>query len=91
LLEQLTHFEPHRPYGKALAEKDFKMKLRGKMESAKHIYDDLITSINNVYYDVVRMGKVSIDQVEHPVEYSLYHNRFGFIDGPWYVVHGVDS
>lgn len=59
------------------------MKLRGKMESAKSVYDNLITSINNVYNDVVRMGKVSIDQVEHPVEYSLYHNRFGFVDGPW--------
>lgn len=56
------------------------------MESAKQVYDDLITSINNVYNDVVRMDKVSIDQGEHPIEHSLYHNHFGVIDGPWYVV-----
>lgn len=55
------------------------------MESAKQVYDDLITSINNVYNDVV-VDKGSIDQGEHPKEYSLYHNPFGVIDGPWYVL-----
>jgi hypothetical protein len=57
------------------------MTLRNQLVSACDVYDNLITSINNVYNDVMSQGE--IDKQAHPSEYELYNNPFGVIDGPW--------
>lgn len=55
----------------------------GKKEwkSAAEVYDKLISSINNVYEDVV-LGSGHIDQSKHPEEHHLYNNPFNVVDGP---------
>lgn len=82
-----------RPYGKVLKDKGFKMNLRGEEITAEQVYDDLITAINNVYYDVVAHPSINngkIDPETHRMEYNLFRNHFHTIDGPCYafVVHG---
>jgi hypothetical protein len=64
------------------------MTLRGIEVTAAQVYDALITSIENVYNDVILGG--TIDQVKHPEEYKLFHNPFRVVDGPCYafVIHG---
>jgi len=71
-----------RPYGKILKEKGYKMNLRGEETTAAAVYDALIHSINNVYADVIN-GSGFIDPSTHPVEYQLFNNPFGAVDGPW--------
>ena len=60
-----------------------------KLKSAADAYDKLITSINNVYEDVV-LGNGQIDEKKHPEEFHLFNNPFNVVDGPCYVflVHG---
>ena len=57
--------------------------------SAADIYADLISSINNVYEDVV-LGAGRISETAHPDEHHLFGNPFRAIDGPCYafLVHG---
>ena len=57
------------------------MNLRGVPTSATDVYDRLVTSIKNVYDDVIQVGKINKDQ--HPTEYNLFHNEPGVVDGPW--------
>lgn len=71
------------PYGKMLKDLDYEMVLRGEIVKATDAYDALISSINNVYEDVVIDGLGSIDPIEHPEEYKLFHNPLRVIDGPW--------
>ena len=57
------------------------MNLRGVHTSAAEVYNNLVESINNVYDDVMRNGK--IDQNLHQSEYELFHNDPAVVDGPW--------
>lgn len=77
-----------RPYGKMLKDAGFSMNLRGVPTSAADVYDRLINSINNVYNDIMQVGKIKKNQ--HPTEYNLFHNEPGVVDGPCYafLVHG---
>lgn len=59
------------------------MNLRGVSTSAADVYDSLVESINNVYDDVMKVGKIK--KRKHPMEYDLFHNEPGVVDGPWYV------
>jgi len=88
-----THRTFYRPYGKALKEKGYSMKLRGEDKTAAQAYDDLIEAINNVYFDVVANPSINngkINPNQHRMEYDLFRNHFSVIDGPCYafVVHG---
>jgi hypothetical protein len=77
-----------RPYGKSLVEDGFEMNLRGVQTSAADVYDNLVKSINNVYNDVMKFG--TIKKNKHRMEYDLFHNAPGAVDGPCYafLVHG---
>ena len=57
------------------------MKLRGVQTSAADVYDKLVNSINNVYSDVMEFGKIRRNR--HKMEYDLFHNAPGAVDGPW--------
>ena len=57
------------------------MNLRGVRTSAVDVYDDLIKSINNVYNDVTKFGRIRKNK--HRMEYDLFHNAPGAVDGPW--------
>ena len=57
------------------------MNLRGVSTSAADAYDKLVKSIDNVYDDVMKIGK--INKETHPMEYNLFHNEPGVVDGPW--------
>ena len=57
------------------------MKLRGVQTSAADVYDNLINSINNVYNDVTKFGRIKKNT--HRMEYDLFHNAPGAVDGPW--------
>ena len=52
-------------------------------------YSDVITTINNVYQDVI-YGNGFINEKSHPVEHHVFNNPFKVVDGPCYVflVHG---
>ena len=56
---------------------------------ASDAYAALITSISNVYDDVIN-GNGQIDETKHPEEYHLFHNPKSVVDGPAYafLVHG---
>jgi hypothetical protein len=71
-----------RPYGKILKDAGFSMNLRGVPTSAAEVYDRLVTSINNVYDDVIQVG--TINKGQHPTEYDLFHNEPRVVDGPCY-------
>jgi hypothetical protein len=85
-----------RPYGKYLKSIGYRMKLyneiRGQNEwrTAEDVYDKMITSINNVYEDVVLSGLGKINATAHPEEHHLFDNPFSVVDGPCYgfLVHG---
>ena len=57
------------------------MNLRGVSMSAADAYNKLVKSIDNVYDDVMKIGK--INKETHPMEYNLFHNEPGVVDGPW--------
>ena len=71
----------YRPYGKSLVEDGFEMNLRGVQTSAADVYDNLVKSINNVYTDITKFG--GIKKNKHRMEYDLFHNAPGVVDGPW--------
>lgn len=58
--------------------------IRGREMNATAIRENLRTSINNVYADVVELGE--IDEVHHPMERSIYGNEGQKVDGNSYGV-----
>lgn len=71
------------PYIEALAlskAQPYAMKLRGVQISSMSVYESLVTSIANVYRDVLNTG--FINYAEHPEEYNLFHNPHHAVDGP---------
>ena len=48
------------------------------------IQADLRAAINNVHHDVIGTGDGYINESAHPVEYALFHNEHGVIDGNSY-------
>ena len=74
----------HRAYGEKLRDMGYSMMLRGKMTTARELYDNLVTALNNVYSDVVYRNGF-IDPERHPMEHKLFDNPLRVIDGPWYV------
>lgn len=60
-----------------------KLKVMGTPLDAHEIQADLRRSINAVYQDVINEGG-SIDPIEHPEAFALYHNEQGVIDGNAY-------
>lgn len=64
---------------------NYKMLLRGRMTTAKQVYDRLVDALNNVYSDVVYRGGF-IDNIAHNMEHKLFDNPLKIIDGPWYAV-----
>lgn len=66
----------------------YSMKLRGSNTTASEVYNKLVSSIANVYRDVMNTG--FIDEEAHPSEYKLFNNPHRVVDGPCYafLVHG---
>jgi hypothetical protein len=64
------------------------MPLRGEETTATEVYNALISSIANVYRDVMTTG--FIDEYAHRDEYKLFNNPHRVVDGPCYafLVHG---
>lgn len=58
--------------------------VQGVTLTATDIRDALRTAINNVHDDVIVQGYGIIDNVAHPAEYALFHNKHGIIDGNAY-------
>jgi hypothetical protein len=57
--------------------------------SAADIKSGLIDAINNTHGDIVANpniveGRAQIDSAAHPVEFALFHNQFGVVDGNSY-------
>ena len=80
-----------RPYGKYLKFMNYAVKDENGTvwKTAEQAYDALMTSINNVYEDVI-YGQGVIDKVAHPREHHLFDNPLRVVDGPCYafLVHG---
>ena len=56
---------------------------------AADIKSGLVDAINNTHGDIIASpnivdGRAQIDQAAHPVEYGLFHNEFGVVDGNSY-------
>jgi len=80
-----------RPYIKALKDNNpgFSMTLGGgESKSVEVVYNNLITSIANVFHDVRQHEFIDADA--HKEEWELYNNFKRVVDGPCYVflVHG---
>ena len=65
------------------------LNVNGQLLSAVNIQRDLRNAINNAHEDIIVDGnlvdgRASIDADEHPVEYALFHNKFGVVDGNSY-------
>ena len=58
--------------------------VQGTELTTTDIRDALRNSIKNVYQDVITDNLGFIDEIEHPDEYALYHNKHGVIDGNSY-------
>nr|WP_320016611.1 hypothetical protein [uncultured Desulfobacter sp.] len=56
----------------------------GDSLTAAKISEALKNAINNVHKDLIILGETSINRVEHPAEYALFHNPFGIADGNAY-------
>jgi hypothetical protein len=56
----------------------------GATLSAADIQANLRTAINNVHHDVIGTGAGYINESAHPVEYAVFHNKHGVIDGNSY-------
>eukprot|EP01082_Thalassiosira_pseudonana_P006261 g5838.t1 g5838 contig20:267481-269540(+) len=76
------------PYLKALKSSSYSMPLRGRVTTVTEVYDAIVSSIANVYRDVMNTG--FIDEYAHPDEYKLFNNPHRVVDGPCYafLVHG---
>jgi hypothetical protein len=75
-----------RPYVKYLKEEGYSMMIKNKVVTASELFDDLISTINIVYNDVLGLGEIDSDL--HQREYELFNNPHRVIDGPWYVYVG---
>ena len=79
-----------RPYIKALKDSNpvFSMTLGGSTKTVEDVYNNLITSIANVFHDVRNYEFIDADT--HKEEWELYNNFNRVVDGPCYVflVHG---
>ena len=79
-----------RPYLKALKENNpnFSMTLGGSTKTVGDVYNNLLTSIANVFHDVRNYEFIDADN--HKEEWDLYNNFNRVVDGPCYVflVHG---
>ena len=66
----------------------YSMMLRGSNTTAAEVYSKIVSSIANVYRDVMNTG--FIDKEAHPTEYKLFNNPHRVVDGPCYafLVHG---
>ena len=60
------------------------LRVQGTTLTATQIQNALRNAINNVYEDVITDGLGFIDELEHPDEYALFHNKYGLIDGNSY-------
>ncbi len=58
--------------------------VQGLLHDALDIQADLRLAINNVHEDVILDGLGSIDPIQHPEEYALFHNKHGIVDGNSY-------
>ena len=58
--------------------------VNGETLTATDIQADLAAAINNVHHDVIVTGAGVIDQAAHPVEYGVFHNPHGVVDGNSY-------
>ena len=69
------------PYIEFLKENDYEMTLRNTPVQASEVYDRIISTIENVYNDVITDGEINADK--HPDEYRLFNNPHRVVDGPW--------
>lgn len=60
------------------------LEVQGVMLTATQIRDALRASVNAVHEDVITDGLGFIDELQHPDEYALYHNKHGLLDGNSY-------
>ena len=60
------------------------LNVQGTDLTVTEVQDALRNSISDVYEDVITDGLGFIDEMEHPDEYALYHNKYGVIDGNSY-------
>ena len=60
------------------------LKVQGSDLSPTEIRDALRDSVNNAYEDIIIDGLGFVDEMEHPDEYALYHNKHAVIDGNAY-------
>ena len=60
------------------------LRVQGNELTAMDIQNALRDSVNNAYEDIIVDGLGVIDEMEHPDEYALYHNKHGLIDGNSY-------
>lgn len=65
-----------------MKELNYQMTLRGETKTAAELNDSLITSIDNVFDDVIN-GDGTINSSLHPEEHYIFDNKFKVIDGPW--------
>jgi hypothetical protein len=61
----------------------------GAVLGAADIKSGLVEAINNTHDDIIVSpnvvdGRAQIDSTTHPVEYGLFHNQFGVVDGNSY-------
>uniref|UniRef100_A0A7S4MTE9 Uncharacterized protein n=1 Tax=Vannella robusta TaxID=1487602 RepID=A0A7S4MTE9_9EUKA len=79
-----------RPYIKLLEAGEYEGTLRvgGKELTIDDVYEDLHVATDNVFSDVIQKSNGArnsfIDEEEHPMEYALFHNEKGLIDGNSY-------
>lgn len=65
------------------------LEVSGTELSAEDIQSDLISAVNNTHHDIITDpnivdGRAQINSTTHPVEYGLFHNKFGVVDGNSY-------
>ena len=71
------------------SESETTLTVDGAVLGAADIKSGLIDAINNVHHDIIASpnivdGRAQIDAAMHPVEYALFHNQFGVVDGNSY-------
>lgn len=65
------------------------LEVDGVALDVEDIRQGLEAAINNTHADIIAQpnivsGRAQIDPVEHPVEYALFHNKHGLLDGNSY-------
>jgi len=61
----------------------------GSVLDSADIKSGLVDAINNTHHDIISSpnvvdGRAQIDSAAHPVEYGLFHNQYGVVDGNSY-------